>query len=381
MDRAIIGALLLFGVAACGEPSGPGEIIRREETVVQPGASVQVGAGPEMRHYGTGSAQGGGAMTAPGSAPQAGAGASGLAALVDYDLPEGWEVLEGSQFRLINLRPAGDPDAEFYISVLPNSGGGVVDNVNRWRDQVGLGPIDESAVAALPRRRLLGVEGVLVDVEGTFTGMGTEAKPGWRLIGLVVPIQGQTLFVKMTGPASLLAQERGGFDTFCDSVRPSAYAAKLQAQEEAQLQGGAPGSGGGGLAWSAPAGWVDQGPRTMRLVSYQLPGGTECYLALARGDRLSNYNRWAGQIGAEPMTAADLEGLKTIEVLGEGCPLLELTGEFLGMVGGPQAATTLLATMRPLDGDSLFIKMVGPAAEVAAARVDFEAFCASIENE
>ena len=48
--------------------------------------------------------------------------------------------------RLVNLRPAGDPSAECSLVVLGGDGGGLTANVNRWGDQMGLGPLSEEEV-------------------------------------------------------------------------------------------------------------------------------------------------------------------------------------------------------------------------------------------
>jgi len=42
----------------------------------------------------------------------------------EYDLPEGWERLANTRDRYVNLRPAGDPEASCYLSILPGPAGG-----------------------------------------------------------------------------------------------------------------------------------------------------------------------------------------------------------------------------------------------------------------
>ncbi|MCA8983946.1 MAG: hypothetical protein KDA76_09320 [Planctomycetaceae bacterium] len=62
-----------------------------------------------------------------------------------WSLPEGWEQREGNQFRFATLIiPSAEGPLEMSVSGLPTSGDEVtqaVDNINRWRGQVGLGPI------------------------------------------------------------------------------------------------------------------------------------------------------------------------------------------------------------------------------------------------
>lgn len=352
---------------ACGPPSGDGELTRREGTMKYPAAPAIPGADPALRYRGEQPED-----------PHGGEQAS----ILDFDTPEGWTVLSPTQHRLINLSPAGDPDAECYVALLPSDGGGIVANVNRWLDQVGLEPISEEEAADLPRRAFFGGAAVLVDCEGVYTGMGGPEREGWRLLGLILPIGGQTLFVKMTGPAELLAAEMEGFDAFCASVRPSqALLAQVPGELPEEVERTTP-QPSQGLRWAPPEGWKDMGPGQFRVVAYGVGSAAQASLSLARGSRLMNYNRWQGQVGLGELTEADIDALPKIVVLGEPCPLLEVTGEYRGMSGGAAPNTTVLATMRQLDsGDALFVKLVGPAAEVAAARDAFEAFAASVREE
>jgi hypothetical protein len=391
VSLALTGLLL----AACGGPTGPGLLTEREGRATRPAAVAIPGADPDLRHNGRRAQE---QQAGPPSVDM-------LASLFDYDLPPGWLALEpvSSRFstRFINLQPAGDARAECYLSVLASDGGGLGANVNRWRSQMGLEPLGTEALAKLPRRNLLSGEGVYLDLRGSFAGMGQGAgQEDWGLLGLIVPIPGQTLFAKMTGPADLIEAETDAFEAFCESLRPSATGMKMARDEgdheghdhgegeghdhEASTQDQSPAqtetAAAGGLAWQPLEGWVDQGQRTMRLVSYQLGSTTECYLALARGDQLTNFNRWRGQVGLESMSQADLDQLETVTVLGEACPLLEITGDYRSMGGETKTKHTLLGVMRPMAGDSLFVKMIGPADEVAAARDEFLQFCASIRQ-
>lgn len=355
--------LALVGVVACGPSSGPGELTKREGAMKYPAAPAIPGADPALRHRGEQQAD-----PHPQEQPS----------LLDFDAPEGWTRLAPTEHRIINLRPGGNPDAECYVALLPSDGGGVVANVNRWRDQVGLEGITAEEAEALPRRSFFGGAAVLVDCAGVYTGMGGPEREGWRLVGLMLPIGGQTMFVKMTGPADVLEASMEGFDAFCASVRPSQELLEhvpdigpRTTPQPAQ-----------GFSWTPPEDWADLGPGQFRLVAYGVGTAAQASLSVARGSRLMNYNRWQGQVGLGELTEADVDALPTIVVLGEPCPLLEVTGDYRGMSGAPTPDTTLLATMRDLgSGGALFVKMVGPAAEVAAARGAFEAFAASVREE
>ena len=161
-----------------------------------------------------------GGMQGPMQGPMQGGGQEAMGAS-DYawETPEGWKELPPSSLRLANLQVGGNPEAECYFTVLPGDGGGVAANVNRWRKQMGLEPLPPEEVEALPRRELLGEEAVLVDMEGAYGGMrGAEQKAGFRLLGLVSVHDGKAFFVKMVGPAEVVAAQQEGFETFYRSL-------------------------------------------------------------------------------------------------------------------------------------------------------------------
>jgi hypothetical protein len=99
-------------------------------------------------------------------------------------------------------------------------GRGTAANVNRWRKQMGQPDLTEDEVNALPKRVLMGIEGVLVDLTGAYTNVGaTEAAPEQRLLGVVAALGEVGLFVKMVGPKEVVAANQTQFDQFVASLR------------------------------------------------------------------------------------------------------------------------------------------------------------------
>jgi hypothetical protein len=93
-------------------------------------------------------------------------------------------------------------------------------NIDRWYAEMGLPAPSPAEVEALPRGPVLGGQGVYVDVEGAFKGMGASAAvPGSRLLGMILERDRGSVFVKMTGPADDVAGERARFRAFCESLR------------------------------------------------------------------------------------------------------------------------------------------------------------------
>jgi len=294
--------------------------------------------------------------------------------------PPGWEELPQTSMRLANFSVGADP--ECYLTVLGGTGGGVLGNVNRWREQMGLGEITAEQVEELPKVELLGNEAYLLELEGAFRGMGTVAKEGWALRGAILGSDRFTIFVKFTGPRELVALEAEAFDAFCASIR-------LRETPAASSAGGAEGAhsshgAADGIGWEVPAEWQVEAGSGMRLVTFRR-GGVECYLTVLGGDGggvVGNIQRWVGQLGLTPPSAEEVAALPKVKVLGVDSPLLEATGEFTGMSSAaPVPDTTLYGVVCVLEDRAIFVKMLGPSAEVLAERERFAVFLASMHME
>ncbi len=136
--------------------------------------------------------------------------------------PAGWTQAERSQMRPVNLRFGPNNEGECYLSMLPGGAGGIAANVNRWRKQMGQPELSEDEVAALPKRVLMGIEGVFVAIDGDYTNVGaTEAVPGQHLLGVIAELGAgeMGLFVKMVGPKELVEANAAAFDEFVNSLR------------------------------------------------------------------------------------------------------------------------------------------------------------------
>ncbi|HRK33159.1 MAG TPA: hypothetical protein PLJ47_01090 [Candidatus Hydrogenedentes bacterium] len=325
-----------------------------------------------------------------------------------WTTPQGWTELPTSQLRSINLRPAGDENAECYMTMLAGGGGGLAANVNRWRGQMGQEPLDEAAITALPKKKLLGMDASYVEVEGTYGGMsGDQQRPDYKLAGLILAAGDMAVTVKLTGPKALIDAELANFEAFCGSISlgapndahqhaeapaadPAAPATPMT--EDAALPPNHPPIDGAaampqassGLGLTAPAGWTQSGPRPMREVSFTMgaSGKTECYIAKLsnRGGGLeANLNRWAGQMGLPPLTHEAIAALPTVTVFGESRPLVEFRGTYTDMSQTSFADYVMLGTIAEVGSDAYFVKMTGPAAEVEAEKSNFASFCESLK--
>lgn len=137
-----------------------------------------------------------------------------------YTLPEGWRQIPTQSMQLLSLEAGQPPNipASVSVSAFPGDVGGQVANINRWRRQVGLGPVDpEAARSFVQPVTLSGMEGWQVD----FTGPAPEAAghSGMRTIVAVVSHQGNSWFFKILGTASAVEEERERFAEFLSSIR------------------------------------------------------------------------------------------------------------------------------------------------------------------
>ncbi|MDP7062846.1 MAG: hypothetical protein QF489_07945 [Planctomycetota bacterium] len=293
-----------------------------------------------------------------------------------WEIPKGWDSLPPTAMRVANLRPAGNPDAECTLTLLAGDGGGELDNVNRWRNQMGLGPIDQVAMDAIPTMPILGMDAPFFQLDGAYSGMGNEAKPDWSLLGMILSTEQFTIFIKMNGPKDLVEAERDNFFAFCTSLH-----IKERGTPPPNKQDEEPTTGGRGFVM--PEGWRMGPQRSMRTLNLLAGESSECYLVLLGGEGgglAPNINRWCGEVGMEAMSDEEIAQLPTVKLYGVDSPMLEVSGDYKGMGGNDSKGSTLLGVALVRPEGSAFVKMVGPAAEIAKEKQKFMALVESLEE-
>jgi hypothetical protein len=131
---------------------------------------------------------------------------------VTWDLPDGWVVVNGSSARYATIAITGGDDAkgELAVTRFPGDVGGDLANVNRWRGQIGLKPIDDKTLASEMVEVVAGPKTIkVIDA----TGPESRCTAGWVAHG------GETWFFKLTGPDALLGAEKAKFTAFLESIR------------------------------------------------------------------------------------------------------------------------------------------------------------------
>ncbi|HIG82230.1 MAG TPA: hypothetical protein EYQ62_11435 [Verrucomicrobiales bacterium] len=98
--------------------------------------------------------------------------------------------------------------ATVSLTVLQGDGGGLLDNVNRWRGQLGLEPLNETNLASgVQSVDSLGAEARLVDLNGT----SNRTQLDTRLVGVIVSRNELTWFYKLMGTPAVVAAEKDEF--------------------------------------------------------------------------------------------------------------------------------------------------------------------------
>ena len=140
----------------------------------------------------------------------------GDAAALTWQAPSDWKAKPATAIRKGSFAIArGAEEADLSITAFPGDVGGLSANVNRWRGQVGLQPVDDSSMGTVTESfDANGLHFTLVDFAGP------EPSGPQRILAAFAPWQGGTWFFKLTGPAALVEDEKPAFVAFLKTVGP-----------------------------------------------------------------------------------------------------------------------------------------------------------------
>ena len=133
---------------------------------------------------------------------------------ISWELPEGWKQDEkpsGMRFTTIRI-PAEPKPLELTVIRLSGDGGGLRPNIDRWRMQIGLGPVGEDELAKQVKE---------VETAGGKARVADMHNPSnkQRLIGVILPGGKETWFFKLTGANDTLEPHKEKLMTFLKSVK------------------------------------------------------------------------------------------------------------------------------------------------------------------
>lgn len=133
---------------------------------------------------------------------------------LQWTAPASWAPKAGSAMRKGSYAVKGDGgEGDLSITAFPGATGGLEANLNRWRGQVGLpAATPADVIAATEKFDSNGLSFVVVDY----------ANNGTRLLGAVVPYQGNSWFFKLMGPDAIVAGQKATFLEFLHTVKAPA---------------------------------------------------------------------------------------------------------------------------------------------------------------
>jgi hypothetical protein len=132
---------------------------------------------------------------------------------LQWALPKGWTETRAGGMRYATIKPTAAGKIDVSVTVFPGTAGGEIANVNRWRNQIGLPPVDEAALGR-DRKSLRSPAGSLAVFDYTSDG---QVKT--RLVAAILFADGNSWFVKMVGDAGPVAASRPDFIRLLESLR------------------------------------------------------------------------------------------------------------------------------------------------------------------
>jgi hypothetical protein len=131
---------------------------------------------------------------------------------IKWKTPEGWTEVPPSSMRYASFSAPADEGGKIDISIVtfPGDGGSDADNVNRWRGQMGLSPVDKNAVTS---------QVAPLKTDDTTFSTTDIASNKTRTIAAWTRRDGRVWFFKATGPTAAIEKEKPNFVKFIESVR------------------------------------------------------------------------------------------------------------------------------------------------------------------
>lgn len=127
-----------------------------------------------------------------------------------WKIPSGWSEIAPGPMQQAKFTAGGK--AEVAISIFPGQAGGLLINVNRWRGQLGLGPVDEAALPNLIQQA--------DSPSGKITIVDIKSDDGSkRLVAAIATRGSESWYFKLLGDAATVEKERAAFVKFSGDPR------------------------------------------------------------------------------------------------------------------------------------------------------------------
>jgi hypothetical protein len=287
---------------------------------------------------------------------------------LEWKLPAGWEEVAAGGMRLASFRVKGNDGKTADVGVFPiGIAGSDLDNVNRWRGQVGQPAVTEEELAKIGEPvEIAGQPAKVYDQAGENAGSGEKT----RILGAIMRREGGSWFFKMTGEDALVAGQKGAFMDFLKSLT---FSSAVQAQlppSHPPIEGMAvPAAAGAAAAnpnkpaWQVPAGWQEVPGGQFLIAKFTIGSGADqaaVNVSMSGGDGgglVGNVNRWRKQIGLPDLPEGDVSKLATALEVADGgkASLVDMTGKD----ARTGQDTRVLGAVVPHEGKTWFYKLMG----------------------
>jgi len=295
--------------------------------------------------------------------------------------PSSWKEQPASGLRLASFLASNDAGETADISVVTfgGTGGDELANINRWRGQLKLAPVEADALPSQVSN--LAAAAGNFSVTDLTAEQAEPGKPLSRILGAWISRGNTVWFFKMMGPADLVGAQEQNFKGFLGSVAFTGPAdpgrgagaatgtndlpKPLNAGPDLSNMATSPtlptGEGvkaaeGSVLKWNAPASWTVKPPSSMRKGSYALGAGGGIDLSITA---------FPGDVGG---TVANVSANGLIFFVAD-------TGS-----KDPANPQRIVAAVTSWQGDSWFFKMSGPSKLVADEKAEFLDFIQTVRK-
>lgn len=284
---------------------------------------------------------------------------------ISWQVPANWQEQAPGQFQQARYRLRHE--CEVSISALPGDAGGATANVNRWRQQIGLPPVENPEGERLGLKALPS-QATLYELRGASKG----------ILAAILHHDGQTWFFKLSSPVAELASCKAEFITFLNEIHADQAPAQATPPPEPPPAPGKP-----RISLDVPDGWQKSAGSSMRAASFRIPGsgGPDADVSVIPlmgdgGSDVDNVNRWRAQLKMTPVIAGkEPPTWKTIETPSGPATIIHLVSDEAIYEGNRPGAIS--AAILRANGVTWFFKLTGDAALVLQNQEKFEAFVRS----
>ena len=319
---------------------------------------------------------------------------------IDWTVPDGWRRLPGDRpMRVATFEAASGKDTvEIAVSAFPGDAGGLLSNVNRWRDQIALEPISEDELVdhLIPFSNN-GLHGFALDMAGSMNDNSNE--PARRIIGVMIHDGiGSTWFVKALDQPFALNPHKDAILRFAKSFR---FTKQAPSHDHNDVHAHPSPSTGSDCCdhWNQPGYWKEDSstsPIVAKVFDIDHPdGAARVTITPLRGDgggTLPNVNRWRHQLGLPLIARLEDQTVRHIgSEAGPRATVVDLLSSPLASspesssdavpASPPQASQTqnlpvgrqrMVVAILPLQEETWFFKIVGPQQVVEQETPAFE---------